>query len=55
MIQFITPIREKIVDLEQNDTLLQKIARQGAEKARASADATISGVRELMGLKSIWK
>jgi len=54
MINFIQPIREKIVDLDNNDALLKQIARQGAEKARASAQETIKGVRELMGLTSIW-
>ncbi len=54
MIQFITPIREKIVDLDNNEDLMKKIARQGADKARESAQATLNGVREFMGLKSIW-
>lgn len=54
MIQFIHPIREKIVDLDNNEQLMKDIAYQGAEKARASAKATLDGVREIMGLKSIW-
>lgn len=55
MIAFISPIREKIVDLDNNEEMLQKIAQQGAEKARMSAKETLDGVRELMGLTSIWK
>jgi tryptophanyl-tRNA synthetase len=55
MIQFISPIREKIVDLDSNEALLKKISQQGAEKARVSAQATLKGVRELMGLTSIWE
>ena len=55
MIQFISPIRGKIVDLDRNEKLLQQIAKKGAEKARASAQETLKGVRELMGLTSIWK
>ncbi|MCO5233221.1 MAG: tryptophan--tRNA ligase [Chitinophagales bacterium] len=55
MIQFISPIREKIVDLDSDENTLKKIAQQGAEKARISAKATLDGVKDLMGLKSIWK
>lgn len=54
MIQFIQPIREKIVDLDNNENLMNEIAFQGAEKARRSASATLNEVREVMGLKSIW-
>jgi tryptophanyl-tRNA synthetase len=54
MIQFIQPIREKIVDLDNNEALMKEIAFQGAEKARKSASATLSAVKEIMGLKSIW-
>ena len=46
--------REKIVALESNEKLLQKIAKDGAERARISAQETISGVKELMGLASIF-
>lgn len=55
MINFVSPIREKIVDLDNNEALLKSIAQQGAEKARISAQATLKGVRELMGLTSIWE
>lgn len=54
IIQFCLPIKEKIVDLENNKELLGKIAKHGAEKARESASKTMTGVKELMGLKSIW-
>lgn len=55
IIAFTAPLREKIADLENNDALLQRIAREGAEKARESARQTLDGVRELMGLQSIWR
>lgn len=54
IIAFTAPIREKIVDLEQDEKMLQRIAKEGAEKARVSAKATIEGVKELMGISSIW-
>jgi len=46
MIGFIKPIREKAADLQQDEALLSKIIKQGADKARASADATIQLVRK---------
>ena len=55
IIKFVQPIREKIVDFENNDALLAEIAQHGAEKARKSAKATLDGVREIMGLTSIWQ
>lgn len=54
MIAFIEPIREKIVDLDNDEEMLKRIAKQGADKARESAINTMKGVRELMGLNSIW-
>ncbi len=52
MITFTTPIREKILALESDEAQLKKIARQGSEKARASAEACIKEVREIIGIKS---
>jgi tryptophanyl-tRNA synthetase len=54
IIQFTTPLREKIVALESDEKMLQKIAKNGAEQARISAQNTITGVKELMGLASIF-
>lgn len=55
IVQFTAPLKEKIIELENNPSYIQKVARDGAEKARISARATLEGVQELMGLKSIWK
>jgi tryptophanyl-tRNA synthetase len=55
IVAFTTPFKEKIAETEANDALLKKIAQEGAEKARISARKTIDGVREIMGLKSIWQ
>ncbi len=49
MIRFISPIREKAIDLQANPELLKKIIRQGAEKARASASATLQLVKKSVG------
>lgn len=55
IINFVAPLREKILFLEADSGLLQDIAHQGAQKARKSAKDTLQGVRELMGLRSIWE
>ena len=52
---FTKPFREKIIELENNPMYINKIAKDGAEKARISARATLDGVQEIMGLKPIWK
>jgi tryptophanyl-tRNA synthetase len=50
MVQFIRPIREKADAIRQDKSYLEKIISEGAEKARASAIATIKEVRALVGL-----
>ncbi len=52
IIQFLTPIREKINDIENDKDYLRKVAKQGAEKARESAAKTIKEVREIMGFRN---
>lgn len=46
MVNFIKPIREKALDLQKNKPLLQSIIKQGADKARISANATMQLVRK---------
>jgi tryptophanyl-tRNA synthetase len=50
MVNFISPIREKIDAYYNDDKYLANVMQQGAEKARASANATIKLVREAIGL-----
>lgn len=50
MVRFITPIREKATELQQDITSLQQIIKWGAEKAKASAAATLSEAKKMMGL-----
>ena len=54
IITFIQPIRERIEDLWNDDTLLKKIVDEGAEKGRESASKTISEVREIIGIKIVF-
>jgi tryptophanyl-tRNA synthetase len=48
---FVAPIRAISTDLQSNPEKIQKIMKNGAEKARASANQTIAEVRSLMGIK----
>lgn len=50
--QFCAPIRERIVDLSQNNTYMEKVAREGAERARESAAKTLREVREIIGFRA---
>jgi tryptophanyl-tRNA synthetase len=54
IIHFTAPFREKILALEKDAAYVNRIAKDGAEKARISARATLTGVQEIMGLKSLW-
>ncbi len=49
LIKVISPIRERIIEYQSNDALLEKIAKQGAEKARESAAKTLEEVRQIVG------
>ncbi|MGN6247223.1 MAG: tryptophan--tRNA ligase [Ginsengibacter sp.] len=50
MVQFIAPIRQRVNDILNDEPYLQKVMKQGAEKARISAEATMQEVRNAMGL-----
>jgi tryptophanyl-tRNA synthetase len=50
MVRFITPIRERATEIYRDKAYLQKIMKDGAEKARISARKTIESVREAIGL-----
>ena len=50
MVQFISPIREKVNSILQDEKYLQKVMKQGAKKAIKSAEITIKLVREAIGL-----
>lgn len=51
MVNFIAPIRQKALDIMNDEKYLQQIMEAGAAKARKSAAATMLVVREAMGLK----
>jgi tryptophanyl-tRNA synthetase len=54
MIKFITPIREKIIEISNNEKLLAQAARSGAEKAFYSAERTLKEVRNAIGIRKIY-
>ncbi|NDV59407.1 tryptophan--tRNA ligase [Bacteroides sp. 519] len=51
VVAFNAPIRERIEEYMSNTALLDKIALQGAEKARESAAKTLKEVREIIGFR----
>ena len=51
IIKVTSPIRERIIEIRNDDAYLHKVAVRGAEKARESASKTLKEVREIMGFK----
>jgi tryptophanyl-tRNA synthetase len=51
IIIFTTPIRDRINEILADRAYVAKVVREGAEKARASASATIRDVREIIGYR----
>ena len=52
IIKFTTPLREKILELSSDKEYLNKVVKQGAEKAYESASKTIKDVREIIGFRA---
>ncbi|HEX6333834.1 MAG TPA: tryptophan--tRNA ligase [Flavisolibacter sp.] len=50
MVAFITPIRQRAMDINRDTDYIRKVIREGGEKARESAQETIRQARELMAL-----
>lgn len=50
MVSFVAPIRERAVELQKDEEQIRKILREGAEKARESAAATIAEARRMIGI-----
>lgn len=45
------PIRERILDIKDNDEYLSKVVRRGAERARDIAADTLADVKKIMGIR----
>lgn len=53
IVTVVAPIRERIEAIRSDEAYLSKVVRMGAEKAQASASATVEDVRRIMGIKRI--
>jgi tryptophanyl-tRNA synthetase len=51
IINFVAPIRKRILDIQDDTEYLRKVAKLGAEKAIESASKTLKEVREIIGFR----
>ncbi len=54
IIAYTSPIRERIIEILKDEAYLAKVARQGAERARESAQKTLQEVKELIGFRRLF-
>ncbi|MCW0481485.1 tryptophan--tRNA ligase [Gaoshiqia sediminis] len=54
IIGYTSPIRERIIEILEDDAYLAKVARLGAEKARESASRTLEEVKSIIGFKRLF-
>lgn len=54
IISYTEPIRNRIIEILEDDVYLAKVARMGAEKARESASRTLAEVKEVIGIKRLF-
>lgn len=52
IIAFTSPIRERILEIYNDEDYLSKVVRSGAERARESASKTLREVREIIGYRA---
>jgi tryptophanyl-tRNA synthetase len=50
MVNFINPIREKAASIQSDQVLMNRLIKQGADKARMRASETLKIIREAIGL-----
>lgn len=51
IINVTAPIRERMLEIENDEAYLRKVTQEGVEKARENASKTIREVREIVGFK----
>ena len=51
MWEYFTPMRERREELENNLDYVEKVLREGAEKAAVTAEQTMTEVRKAVGLR----
>ena len=54
IIAYTSPIRDRIIEILEDDTYLAKVARMGAEKARESAAKTLKEVKDVIGFRKLF-
>lgn len=54
IIAYTSPIRERIIEILEDDAYLAKVAKMGAEKARESAVKTLQEVKSVIGFKKLF-
>ena len=54
IIAYTAPIRERIIEILEDDAYLAKVARMGAEKARESAVKTLQEVKDVIGFRKLF-
>ena len=54
IIAYTSPIRERIIEILEDDVYLAKVAGMGAEKARESAMKTLQEVKDVIGFKKLF-
>ncbi len=53
IITFTEQIREKIISISSDDAYLNRILKEGTDKAHASANNTMKEIRSIIGLSEI--
>ncbi len=53
MVQFISPIRKRSFEIQQDKSYLSSVIKKGAEKARESAVKTLNAVRKAVGVNYV--
>jgi len=54
IVAFTAPIRERILEILKDEAYLGKVARMGAERARESAQKTLTEVKDVIGFRRLF-
>lgn len=54
LLKITLPIRERILDIQNDEALLARVLSRGTERAREQASKTLAEVREIMGIKRFY-
>jgi len=54
IIAYTAPIRDRIIEILEDDAYLAKVAKMGAEKARESAVKTLQEVKDVIGFRKLF-